>query len=181
MLEHVWRCLAEGASDRRSAYHCPTLATVDEAGRPTMRTVVLRQADAATRQILVHTRVDAAKVGQIRRTGRAALHCYDGPGKRQITVDASATVETAGELVDARWRATSHGSRACYRRVTPSAAEAPWPENDVDPEDEAARGRFAVVVLRADRVESLELHHAGHRRWRCDWTGCCWNFRRIAP
>lgn len=48
--EIIWSLLAEGVGDASSPFHTPALATVgdDEAD---VRTVVLRHADQATRQI----------------------------------------------------------------------------------------------------------------------------------
>ena len=133
--------LAGGLKDRHSTFHTPTLVTSAD-GWPEPRTVVLRLADESTRTLGCHTRLDAAKAGQIRRSPRVAWHVYDRTLKLQVVLRGEATVSTDDDLAEARWRATGHGSRACYRREPRSGVEVSgWQAS----ERGDGRDRFAVV------------------------------------
>ena len=50
----IWTLLTEGAQDASSPFHTAALATIADHG-PEVRTVVLRHADAAARQIACRT------------------------------------------------------------------------------------------------------------------------------
>ena len=53
-LQEAFRLLANAVPDRRSPLHTPTVATLDESGAPSLRTVVLRGFDADARRPCDH-------------------------------------------------------------------------------------------------------------------------------
>jgi 3-hydroxyisobutyrate dehydrogenase len=177
VVADIWRHLRRGLKDRHSAFHTPTLVTTHN-GLPEPRTVVLRLADAEPRIIGCHTRADAGKIGQIQSQPRVAWHVYDKAAKLQIVCHGTARVSLDDELAEDRWSRTSHGSRACYRRI-------PTPGQEVDNwlADEAGDGRdrFAVIVSEVNRIDWLYLHHSGHHRWTFDFSGGTWSATRRAP
>lgn len=68
-LDHAWTMLVRGADDRRAAFHTPVRNTRHGDGAPDARTVVLRAADAVTRQLRIHTDLRCVKVRQWRWVG----------------------------------------------------------------------------------------------------------------
>ena len=62
-LAHAWAMIGRGVADRRSAFHTPVVATVDETGAPSQRVMVLRAADSAARTLRLHTDQRFGKVG----------------------------------------------------------------------------------------------------------------------
>jgi pyridoxamine 5'-phosphate oxidase len=167
-LAEAFRCLSRGVADRRSAFHTPTLATVSPDGAPEARTLVLRGFDPAGRVVRLHSDLRAGKVASLARERRAELHLYDAGAKLQLRLAGRATVHRDDAVAEAAWAASREMSRMCYA-VEPGPGM-PVPAPPPAPQDPAAgRAHFAAILLRFDRLESLELAHAGHRRARFDW------------
>ncbi|HSP24801.1 MAG TPA: pyridoxamine 5'-phosphate oxidase family protein, partial [Saliniramus sp.] len=114
------------------------------------------------------TDLRGAKVAEIRREPRVALHVYDPRAKFQVRVEGRASLHFDDALADDAWDATRLMSRACYA----TEPEPGTPLDDVgafhipSEEDEinAGRANFCVVLIRAATIETLFLDHAGHRR-----------------
>jgi pyridoxamine 5'-phosphate oxidase len=167
-FEAAWTCLSRGVNDRRSPFHTPSIATIGLDGRPRVRTVVLRGADPVQKLLRFHTDLRGGKVAEIERDPRIALHAYDPREKFQVRVEGTAAVHAQGKIADEAWAASKSMSRACY-------AVQVEPGRMLEGEDEIARARelsdvglaranFSVVVVQVERIETLYLAHAGHRR-----------------
>ncbi|MGU3537656.1 pyridoxamine 5'-phosphate oxidase family protein [Methylobacterium sp. A54F] len=184
--EALWEALARGARDRRSAFHVPTLATVDAAGRPRARTVVLRAVDAAAGTLRVHCDRRSDKAREIAGSGAFALQAYDPDATLQVRAEGRATLHTDDALADAAWDAAQAMSRVCYGAEPGPGTVLPAGGAYALPDAEAARtlGRphFAVLLLRPERLEALYLARAGHRRaaWAREADGA-WTGRWLAP
>lgn len=169
-LAEAFRLLARGVADRRSPLHTPTLATIGLDGAPRLRTVVLRGFDAAARRCRIHTDRRSAKVAELLRDPRAALHGYDPGLAVQLRLEGRARVHADDAVADAAWATSRPASRACYA-IGPapgSAVAAPPPA----PEDaHSGRANFAVVELEFAGLEWLHLDSAGHRRAGFAWDG----------
>lgn len=164
----LWRCLERGVDDRRSPFHVPALATVDPHGRPQVRAVVLRDADRAAGTLRFHCDRRSEKAAEISATGFAALQAYDPAAKIQIRVDGTADLHTNDWFAEAAWVDSQPQSRVCYGGDPgPGTALADGGGYTVPNEDEAllaGRSNFAIVTVRAERLEFLYLHRGGHRR-----------------
>jgi pyridoxamine 5'-phosphate oxidase len=176
--------LAAAAASARHPFHLLTVATVDAAGAPRARTVVLRGFDGPGREARFHTDIRSPKVDQIGTDGRAALHWYDPARRLQIRIAAQAAIHHRDAIAQAAWDATQPMSRACY--TTPTApgaslqgflpAPPPPPAND-----ERGFDAFAVVCCRFDTVELLALHASGHERIRLRLTAAEPVLEIVAP
>lgn len=184
-LREVWRLLAEGPALRRNAFHMPALATVDPAGQPQVRTVVLRAAEAATGTLRFHCDRRSAKAAEIAARPRVALHGYDSASKIQIRLSGRAALHTDDAVADAAWAGSRVMSRTCYAidpapgTALPAGDAYTQPDDDADPA--LARPNFCAVVITAERLDYLFLDRRGHRRagWvrgEGGWTG-----RWLAP
>lgn len=168
--EEAWRLLAQGAADRRSAFHTPVIATLGPDGRARLRTVVLRAVDRATGTLRFHTDRRSEKVAEIDRDNRIALHGYDPGSKIQIRIDGRAAVHMDDDIAKAAWTSSQRMSRVCYGTAPApgtsiaSGGDFTLPQNDA--EIAAGEDHFAVVVLTLSSLEWLFLDHAGHRRAR---------------
>lgn len=172
-LAEAWRLLVRGAADRRSPFHTMQVASIRPDGWPAVRTVVLRGVDPPARTLRFHTDRRAGKLADLAADPRVQIHLYDPGRKLQLRLDGLATVHADGPLHAACWAATRPMGRACYR--TPAAPGQPLDDPSVViPEPEHAdhgRDRFTVVTVRAETLDWLYLHVAGHRRARFDLTG----------
>ena len=179
-LAEAWRLLAEGAARAKSGFHLPALATLDAAGRPRVRTVVLREADRTSGSLRLHCDRRSDKAAEIAANGACALSAYDPETAVQIRVEGTATLHTDDAVADAAWAGAMAMSRVCYGTDPgPGTAIARGDAYSL-PDAEAAltRGRphFAAVRVRAEHLDLLYLDRRGHRRagWRRDgeaWTG----------
>lgn len=185
-LEHAWAMMVRGAGDRRSGFHTPSVATVDEAGEPSQRVMVLRAADPVQRTLRLHTDVRSQKFAHIGRQPRVSVLFYDAHAKLQLRIGARGTLHTGDDVARAAWAASRAQSRLCYEQGLAPGAEvdAPLPELPVDRRFAAAddgQKNFAVLMAVVDRVEWLYLAIEGHRRARWTWSEGGWRGSWLAP
>jgi len=163
--DHAFALLAQGATNRRSVFHTPTLATIGADGAPSLRTLVLRGFDPATRTLRLHTDARAAKAAEILTNPRVALHAYDPAAQLQLRLTGHATLHRDDALADAGWAASRDFSRMCYAIADGPGTPAPAPPSA--PQDAVSgRAHFSVIALRFDMLEWLWLDAAGHQRAR---------------
>ena len=179
----IWQRLVDGVSNRGAVCHTPTIATVDAAGSPRCRTVVLRGCDVEGRRLRFHTDRRSAKVRELGASPALALHAYDAAAKLQLRLTGEAGLHNMDAEADAAWAAARAMSRECYRVEpgpgTPLAApqQVDEPALDLD----AARENFVVVWVTLTTLEWLYLAGAGHRRARFRWDGGDWQGEWLVP
>lgn len=164
----LWRHLAEGVSDRRSAFHTLALGTVDPTGRPQIRSVTLRGSDNVAGTLRFHCDGRSEKASEITATGVAALHGYCSASKVQIRVEGKAALHADDWIAESAWGAARATSRVAYG-IAPAPGTALRAGGDYTLPDQddailAGRANFAAVVVTADRLEFLYLDRRGHRR-----------------
>lgn len=168
--------LVRGGADRKSAFHTPTIASVDPRGDPRQRVMVLRKCDQAERTMRFHTDLRSDKVTEIGNSAVVSVLGYDATAKIQIRVSGSAAIESVGERADKAWASSNASSRRCYLASPgpgsasdtptsglPIAVESRVPDLS---ETEAGRANFAVMMVILETLEWLYLAHDGHRRAR---------------
>lgn len=167
-LQEAFRLLANAVPDRRSPLHTPTLASLDDAGAPSLRTVVLRGFDAHGRMLRFHTDRRSDKAHGIARDPRVMMHFYDAALHIQIRVAGRAALHLDDAVADAAWAASRSSSRMCY--AAPDAPSAIVAAPPAAPQDsDIGRPHFAAVVIGFHRLEWLWLAAAGHQRARFIW------------
>lgn len=178
VFDRVWNRVEAGAEDPGHSFRTPTIATASADG-PEARTVVLREADRATRRLAFHTGRQSAKVRAIRDTPRVAWHWWDPAAREQVRLRGTATVHTDDAVADAMWDNQAPASLAVHVREVPSGTPLDAPRDALgeavhaEPitRDDVAPGRehFAVVRTVVDFVDWLHLHPEGHYRahFRC--------------
>jgi pyridoxamine 5'-phosphate oxidase len=192
VVSGLWDELVRGADDRHHGFHVPALCTVGLDGAPVARSVVLRRVLADSREIVCHTDLRSAKVGEIARDPRVCWHFYAPERKLQLRVSAVAEFISTGPRAEEGWSRSTLSSRRCYLapRAPGSSCEVPSPNLpagilDRRPtEDEAAAGRvnFGVVVTRATAIDWLLLASEGHQRARFEWSDAQgWSGQWIEP
>ena len=167
-LHEAFRLLANAVPDRRSPFHTPTVASLDDTGAPSLRTVVLRSFDAGARSLRFHTDCRSDKARGIARDGRVMMHFYDAALHIQIRVAGHATLHLDDAVADAAWAASRPSSRMCY--AAPDASGAIVAAPPAAPQDsDIGRPHFAAAVIGFHRLEWLWLAAAGHQRARYIW------------
>ncbi|MCA3380140.1 MAG: pyridoxamine 5'-phosphate oxidase family protein, partial [Roseomonas sp.] len=145
-LHEAFRLLADAVPNRRSPFHTPTLASLDDAGAPSLRTVVLRGFDAGSRRLRFHTDRRSDKARGMARDPRVMMHFYDAALHIQLRVVGQAALHLDDAVADAAWAASRSSSRMCY--AAPDASGAIVPAPPAAPQDaEIGRPHFAAVVI----------------------------------
>lgn len=185
--DSAWSLIARGVTDRRFAFHTPTVASIAEDGAPALRTVVLRACDPARRLVRFHTDLRSRKAAELARDPRAQVHFYDPGMKVQIRLAGLASVKPIGAGGRDAWDGSRMASRACYAIVPgPGAAiDGPDAYRQASGEREILAGdvNFAAVEIVAHELDWVHLHAAGHRRARFRWDSgsAAWNATWLAP
>lgn len=175
---HIWQALTRATVDRHHPWRTPALATVDAAGLPNARTVVLRRASAKEQRLDVFTDARSRKVSELRQTATAALVFWH-PGHRwQLRVQTQVLVLTDGAAVDAAWdQVKSSAGAADYLSVVPPGSTLPTSDSHPDVhavgrvELNTTEGQhhFALLQMRVVTLDWLHLSREGHER--AVWIG----------
>lgn len=167
-LQEAFRLLADAVPNRRSPFHTPTIASLDDAGGPSLRTVVLRGFDAEARSLRFHTDRRSDKARGIARDPRVMMHFYDAALHIQLRVAGRAVLHLEDAVADAAWEGSRSSSRMCYAAPDASGAIVPGPPA-APTDSEIGRPHFAAVIIGFHRLEWLWLAAAGHQRARFIW------------
>lgn len=167
-LQEAFRLLADAVPNRRSPFHTPTIASLDDAGGPSLRTVVLRGFDAEARSLRFHTDRRSDKARGIARDPRVMMHFYDAALHIQLRLAGRAVLHLEDALADAAWEGSRSSSRMCYAAPDASGAIVPGPPA-APTDSEIGRPHFAAVIIGFHRLEWLWLAAAGHQRARFIW------------
>jgi pyridoxamine 5'-phosphate oxidase len=164
-----------------------TLATVDEAGRPSARIVLLKSLDA--RGFVFHTNYDSRKGRELAVNARAALLFFWPELERQIRIEGTARAVSATES-DAYFVVRPRASRI---GAWASPQSSPIPDREwLEAAFAAATARFAADVPRPPNWGGLRVEPDHFEFWqgresrlhdRLAWSraGDGWTLRRLAP
>ena len=160
LSRRIWDELERAVVSPGHGWRTPVLATVDEAGVPRARTIVMRGANGEKREILFYTDARSPKAAQLRSSGQAALVFWDGDLGWQLRIAGECDIDTDGPAVETIWRQITG---------TPAALDylAPAPPGSRLEMPETAKSRehhLAVVTVSVGDIDWLELNDRGHRR-----------------
>ena len=172
-LVEAWRLLEEGAIDRHSPCHTPSLGTLDADGLPTVRTVVLRAVERKARLLRFHTDLRSHKVAEIAAQPMVALHAYHPGRKIQLRLAGQALVHRDDKVAREAWQASRSFSRLCYG-VEPGPgvaieASSDWRQGEDGSAEAESFRNFGAVLVTVQSLEWLYLAARGHRRALYDW------------
>ena len=165
----LWQQLGLATNNKQHGWRTPVLATLDGATADA-RTVVLREADEAARQLLFFTDARAGKVAQLRQHPRGTLVMWSAELGWQLRCRVQLSVEDSGLSVSSRW-ARIKLSPAAQDYLAPVAPGSALVDPAIAGGGTPARECFAVVTARVLTIDWLELHREGHRRAVFDEAG----------
>ena len=166
----AWEMLRLGVEDRRSGFHHPVIATIGLDGEPRQRVMVLRDVNAATATLRVHTDLRSMKIAEIGRDNRVSLLAYDPVEKIQIRIEGHGTLHRDDAIAEGAWATSRRMSKVCYGTLPApgaslaSGSDFTLPDAMDDAMLSAGRSNFAALLIRARRFEWVYLAHEGHRR-----------------
>ncbi|HET7772970.1 MAG TPA: pyridoxamine 5'-phosphate oxidase family protein [Burkholderiaceae bacterium] len=187
----VWQLLCAAVDAPDDPLRTPVLGTVSLLGAepaPSLRTVVLRAADAASGRLSFHPDARSTKAAELVRNPQAALLFYAPALKLQIRVEGAVSLHlgdaTAREQFDRIAAAAPHtllpylgaAPGTPLEGLPPVVTRRNWRAADLAP----AWPCFAWGVLVPRRIETLVLDPRGHRRIRIDRGGTQWTAQWIA-
>ena len=167
VFSNAWQLLELGVASRRHGFHHAAVATIGVSGKPRIRTVILRAAEAESQTLRFHTDVRSQKCKDIAANPNISVICYDEPSRTQVRVDGVATLHLNDDLADASWKAAQPMSKITYGIMpapglvidSPDMVSMPAPQTDV----EWARKHFAVVRVQIDLLQWLYLRQGRQR------------------
>lgn len=187
ILDFTWAELAQAAVAPDSGLRHAQLATKGTHGWPQLRSVILRHADAAARQVGFHTDNRSAKFAELDAETAVALVAYDRARGLQLRLLGQAELHVGDAKAREAWGGLPPPGRVPYRsplgpgRPLDDPAEGDPTPAARHPADEAEGfENFAFVVVRLVRIDWLHLRPTGHRRARFDWNGA-WEGGWLTP
>ncbi|MBU6258857.1 MAG: pyridoxamine 5'-phosphate oxidase family protein [Burkholderiales bacterium] len=157
----LWQELGRATRDKAHGWRIGVLASAGDDGADA-RSVVLREFDAATRELSIYTDARSPKVQQLGADPRATLVLWSAALGWQLRLKLSVRVETCGLTVSSRW---------ALLKMTPAAHDylSPLPPGTalpsaLQPPERGTRDHFAILIARVEAVDWLELHAQGQRR-----------------
>ncbi len=176
LTARVWQELARAPHDRHHDWRTPVLATQGLEGEPQARTVVLRQADVASRTLTVFTDARSPKCAELSAQPAAQLVFWSARLGWQLRVPVRAVVLESGAVVSEAW-ARMRQSRAAADYLSAEAPGSPLADGGSASAISSASAdahHFAVLQFQAGDIDWLELHREGHRRARMTRAGDVW-------
>ena len=171
LLNMVWTQLERGAGNAQVPARLVVLASVDAQGGPRARMVALRAADRTGASLKIHTDASTQKVRELRANPQTEIHVWIEPVQLQIRLHGTASILT-GTQVAGDWSRVPKTSRGNFG-VSP-APGTPIPEATAF-ERLPDREKFAVIDVRLDEIDVVQLSEPVHRRalyTRADgWAG----------
>lgn len=161
--QRIWTELQRATQDRHSQWRTPVLATVDKAGAPDARTVVMRHADAKLSCLHIYTDSRSPKVAVLADQPNAMLVFWSKRLNWQLRVRVQMSVQTAGPQVDAVWARVSQ-SAAAGDYLSPCAPGDRLPGAPAPTRDSTHPHHLAILVAQVQDIDWLELARSGHRR-----------------
>ncbi len=156
------------------------LATVDDAGRPRVRSVVCRKVED-TGALWVVSDARSEKNREIRARPFGEIAFWLPSLRQQFRIAGSLVVTSAGNRRDLAWAELSDAARALFFWDPPG-----YPIGEVGEFPKAVGAgtaipaAFELLILNADRADHLDLNAHPHRRrvWRADSS---WVVREVNP
>jgi len=176
----AWELLADGVSRRNAPFHTPVLATLAEHGADA-RTVVLRAADAQSRQLICHTDARSPKVIQLTDNPGVTWVFYDPEQKIQLRLRGPVSLHDNDELATRRWDDSTPSSRQCYANSPHPGARIEQPESVNTLNEPHAYRNFQVICCQVQHLDWLFLSSKQHRRAHFSWRDDGWQAGWLAP
>lgn len=169
ILSDVWKQLQKATTEPDHPFHLAAVASLNEIQGVTLRTMVLRKADAETRSLIFHTDRRSPKFADLLQDPTLACLFYDPQHRVQVRIQARATLHTQDAVAQEQWKALPDPARLLYAVSLPPGTEIDSPVPPACVSLHEARDHFAVIVVHIDSIEWLELGREFHQRLRFTW------------
>lgn len=179
LIDHVWHQICDGVDHPGHPYHSPTFGSTGPEG-PNLRTVILRQADAAQRTLLFHSDCRAPKIKEIEQDARVFWHFWHPEQREQLRLRGVATLHVEDEIATQLWQSSSPQSLTLYTKsqapgtpvITPQSGLPPHIQSGPVSQEDVSAGRryFVAVQTVIHEVDVLHLRKDGNYRASFKWN-----------
>lgn len=184
VLDDTWQQIAKGAGAGHSPLTLWQLATVNEAGHPQLRMVVLRAFTQHPCPIITfHTDIRSAKIAELLACPQCAINAWDPDRQIQYRCTGRADVQQHGEQKEALWQqARSHSRRPYMRHQQPGTViddpQAQWRDMG---DERTALSHFCVVNIQLQTIEWLNVAAPEQQRAHFDYAEQQWHGHWLVP
>lgn len=182
VLSASWRALVD-ATTRRTPFTLAALATVDAAGSPRVRSVILRACDPDAGVLSFATDARSAKVAEIRGNPRVALSGYDEAAGVQLRLEGRALVVADAAERRRRWDSLGEHTRRSYGSSSVPGTSLPAGGRPAGPDEDERVWfeRFAWVEVTVDLVDRVDVSADPLERAVFERTATGWIGERLVP
>ncbi|MBX4883842.1 pyridoxamine 5'-phosphate oxidase [Rhizobium bangladeshense] len=160
----TWSSLEAATNDPQSGFRFINLCSVDAAGRPQARMVVLRRVDTAARLLEIHTDTRSPKWLELSHNPFATILGFCASTRVQLRLVGAVRLYSPGsELAEKAWSELSTWTRSTYAGGPPGNELG---NDESVPAEVEADGKtfFGVVSFHAESLDWFELRSADNRR-----------------
>jgi pyridoxamine 5'-phosphate oxidase len=181
ILEGTWRGLEAAPMAARSGWRLPVVSTVDAAGQPQARTMVLRGVEMETRRLRFFSDKRGLKMADLADNRAAQIVFYDEESHIQLRISGPVLIIGESRTIEI-WGALPVAARYLYAANPTPGSQIDGPASGLPAEmfedDEHATriveqhaSNFAVFEVEIARIDWLQLTADGNRAARFEWAG----------
>jgi len=178
IVNQVFKLLRRSAQTG-SDLHYPVLSTISE-GKARLRKVVLRDFDAATAELFIHTDLRSHKIKNIKKEPHVSLLFWDPDKRVQLQVFGKAIINHLDVTAKKHWDYLPDIAKRTYGGpFNPGSIISEYMVNEainVDSEtiNKEAFHHFVVLRIEIEEIEYLKLRKEGHVRARLNAHNGAW-------
>jgi hypothetical protein len=167
LLAKAQALLSNAVSERDAAFRYPVLATADDEGGANARILILRDFDAESWRVTLHTDRRSAKMSEIAAGNTASLVFYDHIAALQVRMKGTGETEKEKSALRNVWENLPDGTKPNYRSAKPPGALLESAEgNPVSLGQTDGFENFAIIRFIPESVDILQLSPQGNSRYR---------------
>lgn len=168
----AWQTLAEAVSQPDNPFRYLSLSSVDAEGQAQARTLVLRRATQATRELEFHTDIRSAKWQELALNPRVTVLGYCHQSRLQLRLQGSAQrYDGDSELAGRIWRSLPAHTQSTYTGGPPGDMcdiSADQPAESAD--NSAGKARFGVIIVQVNLLDWYQLQRGNNQRALLPYT-----------
>ena len=153
----IWDLLAQGAVNKKSKFHTPTLSTIN-GNAINSRTIILRKVDNKTKMLFFYSDSRSRKVLNIIQNNNVTVHLYEPRFKLQVQLYGYANIENKTEKTKGIWNSLNNFSKKNYlSTISPGEKINSLDNLNYNADNEEAFYNFSLINFKVSKIECLQL------------------------
>jgi pyridoxamine 5'-phosphate oxidase len=175
-FQNAWAQIEAAVTNATHPYRTTCLATVDSAGRPENRMVVIRGASHQHRRLTVYSDGAALKCRAIESVPTAAFCFWDAKSRTQVRMIGAVRL-VKGEALNLDWNTQGPSQKDLYRIAPKPGTVIP----NANAYDFGSQTRFTRFDCSVQSVDILSLSKPNHTRLHAKWSQDQWLLNWVTP